>query len=146
LRTSIRLLLVLAAVALAALFIAYHQSGREDATAIRQAVEQGLAGVYPRLTAAAPKETNVATLTSELVVRVLQAELSQERSFPGFTKADTIWVSRNSVVPGATNLLFVVHSWGDAMYGLEGSGQPRRVGEAEFKTWPHLALPNRSPQ
>jgi hypothetical protein len=139
-RTPLRVLLTTLAVALAVLFVLYHQSGRRETWAMELAVETGLQRFYDSLAGERPGGVNAGTLFKpEDLTRAVRQELSQPRFFPSFVKAGGVLVSTVDVARGTTNLLCVVQPWDNGRYGLDGSGAARKVSDSELQRWPHSA-------
>lgn len=125
--------------ALAVLFVLYHQSGRRETRAMEAAAETGLRRFYDAFAGRKLGETNGVFQPGDLMDAGRQ-ELNAPRFFPSFVTASNFLVSTVGAARGTTNLLCVVQPWSDAKYGIDARGQTRKVSETEFQNWPHSAV------
>jgi hypothetical protein len=118
----------------------FHQTGPKDSRAIEMAIEEGLIRLYGKVANEQAQGTNGSTFGVEAVTKSLREELGRHKYFPGFTKADDIWISKVEIAHGTTNLLCVIQPWKNVKYGVDGKGDWRKVSDAEYLNWPHTTL------
>jgi len=104
------------------------------------AVETGLQRFYGKCANEQSGGTNGATFMPEDLIRALNAELNQPKCFPSFIKPSDVSVSTVAIIRGATNLLCVIQPWQTAKYGIDGTGNCRKVSEPEYQSWLHSPL------
>jgi hypothetical protein len=137
---SIAVVTLAVLVATAVLLGVSRRVGSSNMRYIEGAVSRGMDKFYSEL-----KENLVAgsakvtLLTQDLRIRLL-ANDRYKGYFPSFVTPQDIFIAASQVELGSRNLICVARLNQEILWGVDATGQSRRINDSEFRQWPHVAL------
>ncbi len=125
----------------AVLFVVSRRIGSSDAHYMEQVATRGLREFYSELKAktAAPETSKVTVPTADLRAVLLTSE-RYKNYFPFVKHKEDIFIATPQIEFGSTNLICVVRLNQQTLWGIDGTGELRGVGDSEYQRWPHVGL------